>query len=92
MVESSGKIKIGFTYTNEFGSRYSSESEEQIFEDTGELAIIGEKLDIFLRQIGFIRKGNTVFMESITDDEIEVLYDALTKYRGEKAKEGSSNG
>ncbi len=81
MIESTGMIKIGFTFTNEFGYTFSSESQLEIFDGYDELTALGEQFDTFLRQIGYRRNGTTVFMESINDEEYDFLANALKEYR-----------
>lgn len=88
MNESTGKIKIGFTYVDEFGNTWSSESQESLSDEFGSLDIIGRQFDTFLRQVGYIRNGDTVFMESVTDEEYEVLHTALENYRNKTLNGG----
>lgn len=88
MNESTGKIKIGFTYVDEFGNTWSSESQESLSDEFGSLDIIGRQFDTFLRQAGYIRNGDTVFMDSVTDEECEVLHTALENYRNKNLNGG----
>lgn len=78
------KITIGFHYVNEFGDSYDSTSTLEVFTDLGdtELGVIGEQLNVFLSQIGYIRKGNNILMEDLDDDEYVAVTDFLDDYRG----------
>lgn len=77
------KIKIGFTHTDEFGNTYSASSEVEVFASLGEkeLEVIGEQLNIFLKQIGYVRHNDNILMEDLTDEELEALYDYLQELR-----------
>lgn len=77
------KIKIGFSYEDEFGNTYEASSKVEVFESLGEtdLYVIGEQLNIFLRQIGFVRQNDNILMEDITDDEFELLSNYLDELR-----------
>lgn len=77
------KIKIGFTHTDEFGNEYSASSEGEVFESLGEtkLDVIGTQFNVFLRQIGYIRRNDNILMEDLTEDELEALYDYLQELR-----------
>lgn len=83
------KLTIGFELTDEFGNHYKSESAAEIFESLGEtdLDFIGEQLNVFLKQCGYSRKNNYIFMEDITEDE----YIALDEYLSELRKETEPN-
>jgi len=85
-MEANSMITIGFTFTNEFGHTFEAKSTLEAYPDLGidELATIGEQLDAFLRQIGYARNGGMVFMESVTQDEMEYLGDCLDEYRDKK--------
>ena len=82
-------LTISFELTDEFGNHYKSESTSQIFESLGEndLDFIGEQLNIFLKQCGYSRKNDCIFMEDITEDE----YIALDEYLSELRKETEPN-
>ena len=55
-------INIKFELTNAEGCHYMAESEFEVFYDLGdtELSAIGEQLNAFLSQCGYIRKNNFV--------------------------------
>lgn len=80
------KLTIGFHLVDEFNNRYSQESSVEVFTDLGEtdLDVIGKQLNIFLKQCGYVRYNDNVFMEDITDEEYEALADYLEELREEK--------
>ena len=77
------RIKIGFTFTDRFGNEYSTTSNVEVFEPLGErdLDVIGELLNIFLRQIGYIRSRDCMLMEDLTEEEHDALLDYLDELR-----------
>jgi len=54
-----------------------------VFFDQGEneLTVIGRQLDAFLRQVTYVRRGDGVYMESMTEDEMEAVDWMLRDYR-----------
>lgn len=83
------KIKIGFSYEDEFGNTYEASSDIEIFKSLGEtnLDIIGERFNVFLKQIGFVRHNDNILMEDLTDDELELLSDYLDELRSKSEDE-----
>lgn len=77
------KVTLRFGWENQFGEQYSQESHFEVFTDLGETEIdcIGERLNVFLRQIGHIRNNDYIFMESVTEDELIALEDFLDSLR-----------
>lgn len=77
------KITVGFKYINEFKDRFESESEFAIIEGVGddELIEIGTQFNTFLRQVGYIRHNDLIFMEDVNDEEYDALQDFLDEYR-----------
>lgn len=77
------KIKIGFTHTDEFGNEYSASSDVEVFTSLGEeeLEVIGRQLNVFLKQIGYVRHNDNILMEDLSDEELEALYDYLQELR-----------
>lgn len=77
------KIKIGFTFTDRFGNEYSATSEVEMFDSLGysEVDAIGDKLNVFLRQLGYPRNNDNILMEDLTDEEHEALLDYLYEIR-----------
>lgn len=41
----------------------------------------------FLRQIGYIQRGDTILMDSLTENELEAVQDYLFEYRKERDEE-----
>lgn len=74
------KIRIRFEFTDEFGDEYASESYVSKT-DRRELEIIGEQLNSFLRQAGYVRNGDNILMESLTYKELEAVEEFLDEYR-----------
>lgn len=83
------KITIGFHFENEFGDSYDSTSKVEVYTDIGdtELSVIGEQLNAFLSQIGYIRKNLNIFMEDLSDEEYDAVADFLAEYRETKEQE-----
>lgn len=81
------KMTIGFTYKSPYGNEYHNESTVSMHQ-MSELETIGEQLNAFLTQIGFVREGGYILMEDLTEDEYDELYDHLYKIRGERSKDG----
>lgn len=80
------KITIGFSLENEHGDKYTSSSTVEIFYDLGdtELSVIGEQLNAFLNQCGYIRRNDNILMEDLTDEEYDALVDFLEDLREDK--------
>lgn len=87
------RIKIGFTLTDHFGNEYSATSNVEVFESLGErdLDVIGEQLNTFLRQIGYIRSRDCMLMEDLTEEEHDALLDYLDELRGSDKNGGEEN-
>lgn len=75
---SENEIKIRFELETALGGRYVQESQFEVFTDLGDTEVdcIGEQLNVFLKQAGYIRKNDYIFMEDVNEDE----YDALSNY------------
>lgn len=82
-MEDGAKITIGFKYINEFKDRFEAESEFDVIEEVGddELTEIGRQFNTFLRQAGYIRHNDLMFMEDISEEEYDALQDFLDEYR-----------
>ena len=80
------KFRIRFELTDEFGNDYRAESQVTVHYDCGEreLNIIGEQLNVFLKQCGYSRKNDFLFMEDITEEEYEALEEYLEEFRNNK--------
>lgn len=77
------KIRIRFELTDECGNNFVSESKVQVFTDLNEtdIDVIGEQLNVFLKQCGYNRGNDYIFMESLTEDEYYKLADYLDELR-----------
>lgn len=79
-------IKFSAKFTNEFGHKFKVSTKTETYTSMGEdeLRVIGNVMSDFLRQIGYIQKGNTILMDSLTEDELEAVQDYLFEYRKER--------
>lgn len=77
------RITIGFELRDENGNHYEASSSFAIYSDIGMDTIyeIGAQLNTFLRQAGYIRDNCYIFMEDVTEEELEALDDFLHQYR-----------
>lgn len=80
------KFRIKFELTDEFGNDYINESRVDVCYECGEreLDVIGEQLSVFLKQCGYFRKNDFIFMEDITEEEYEALAVYLDELRSGK--------
>ena len=79
-------IKFSAKFTNEFGHKFKVSTKTETYTSMGEdeLRVIGNVMSDFLRQIGYVQKGNTILMDSLTEDELEAVQDYLFEYRKER--------
>ena len=79
------KITIKFELTDECKCHFSSESTFEIFPIVGDdtLIEIGRMFRIFLLQAGYSLNNDFLFMESLTEEEYEVVSNFLQEYRKE---------
>ena len=83
----SKKITIGFTFENEFEDRFSASTTADTLGSFGEsdVGFIGRQLNTFLKQCGYLRDNEYIFMEDVTEEEMAALESYLTELRyGEK--------
>ena len=80
------KFRIKFELTDEFGNDYVNESRVDVCYEFGdrELDVIGKRLNVFLKQCGYVRKNDFIFMEDITEEEYESLVVYLDELRSGK--------
>ena len=80
---SDNKLTVGFSLEDESGNKYSATTSADVLVDLGytDIDFIGEQLNTFLKQCGYKRKNNYIFMESITEEEYDALSDYLNKFR-----------
>ena len=76
-------ITIGFRYTNEFGDSFSFTSISKVFAkcDEADIDFIGDQLNIFLKQCGYSRTNDHIFMADVTEEEQEALGEFLNQLR-----------
>ena len=77
------KFRIKFELTDEFGNDYINESCVDVCHEHGERAldVIGEQLNVFLKQCGYVRKNDLIFREDITEEEYNELIAFLDNLR-----------
>ena len=79
-------IKFSVKFTNEFGHKFKVSTKTETYPSMGEdeLRVIGDVLSDFLRQIGYSQRGDTILMDSLTENELEAVQDFLFEYRKER--------
>lgn len=84
-------IKFSAKFTNKFGHKFKVSTKTETYTSMGEdeLRVIGNVMSDFLRQIGYIQKGDTILMDSLTEDELEAVQDYLFEYRKEREEENA---
>lgn len=77
------KLTIDFRLVNELGDEFRSSSVSYVFEELGETQILfmGKQFNTFLKQCGYYRKNDYIFMEDVTEEELEALEDYLSELR-----------
>lgn len=87
MQEESSKVTISFHYVDTFRNTFDSSTTAEVFYSLGdsELDLIGRQLNIFLKQCGYFRDKDQIFMEAIDEDEYDAITSFLAEYR--KGKE-----
>ena len=85
-ISTEGKLTIGFRLQNECGDMFSQDSTLEVFDDLGDtdFDVIGDQLNCFLKQCGYYRPNDNIFMESLTDEEYDAVAEFLEKFREEK--------
>ena len=83
------KFRIRFELIDEFGNEYINDSKVSVCYECGEkeIDVIGEQFNVFLKQCGYVRHNDYIFMEDITEEE----YNALAIYLDELRKEKESD-
>ena len=81
-----GRIKIHLEVTNEYGSRYAVEAEMDADGDYASIYNqIGVQVNNLMKVAGYLSYDkDTVFMESVTDAEVELLDEYLWRIRNGK--------
>ena len=86
------KLTVKFELKDENGFTHTSSSEFQVYSELGEkiVDLTGQYLNTFLIQCGYPRRDN-IFMESLTDDELEAVAYFLEDYRLDKKNKEKNN-
>ena len=90
MVENQNKMTIGFILESECGDKFSATTTADVCRHLGDTDIdfIGEQLNAFLKQCGYIRENDYIFMEDVTEEECMALSDYLAELRLSKERGG----
>ena len=90
MVENQNKMTIGFILESERGDKFSATTTADVCRHLGDTDIdfIGEQLNAFLKQCGYIRENDYIFMEDVTEEECMALADYLAELRLSKERGG----
>lgn len=88
-MDDDSKITIKFELTDESENHFVQETTIEVFTSLGEtdIDVVGAQLNIFLKQCGYIRENDNIFMEDITDEEYDALADYLSELRKNKELE-----
>lgn len=65
------------------GNKYKAKSTFEVYEGSV-LDEIGEALNTFLKQAGYMRENSYILMNDVSLDELELLEEYLAKIRKEK--------
>ena len=77
------RISLSINYINPYGEKFTMSSEKDFFIDTrSELDEIGDFVNTFLSQAGFVRTGDTMYMGSVTEEEWDEIDKLIKKMRG----------
>lgn len=83
-VEKDTRIAIKLYFRNEFGSEYEMSETADTYPDLGEdtISMLARTINLFLRHIGYsVFDKDMVLLESITEDEYEILQSYLFELR-----------
>lgn len=77
------RVRIKFEATDQFGNSYVQENNVELHSDLGYCFTdeVGRLLNLFLKQMTFQRRNDCIFMEDVTENEMDALYDFLQEYR-----------
>lgn len=84
------RIAIRLYFRNEFGSEYEISQTANTYPDLGEdeISILARTINLFLRHIGYTGfDKDMVLLESITEEEYEMLQDYLFELRNGAAED-----
>lgn len=82
------QIVIKFELEHYIGESYKAESTLTISPEFGdtEIGLMGNQFNIFLKQCGYNRERDYLFMEDVTEEERDALSEFLEIYRAGKKR------
>lgn len=85
MADDAKRVTIGFELVDKNGYRYSARSSFKYFEEPV-INELGEMFNTFLKQAGYIRNNDYIFMEDVTEEERDAIADFLSDFRAAKER------
>lgn len=85
MNEKDARETIRLYYRNEFGSEYEMSRTAETYSEYGAdtISTFARMINLFLKQVGYVGYDkDMVFLESVTEDEYEMLLGYLQDMRG----------
>lgn len=85
-------VTIGFSYVDEYGNEFEQKSKVMVLESCGDTILeeMGDQLNSFLSQIGYIRTNNYMYMNDLTERELHLVERYVKKLRGEGTNKGDT--
>ena len=82
------QMVIKFELEHYMDESYKAESTLTIFPEFGdtEIGLMGDQFNIFLKQCGYNRQRDHLFMEDVTEEERDALSEFLETYRAGKKR------
>lgn len=92
-MEENEKMTIEFSHTDRHDNKYHLCTTAETYPDLGEtdLDFFGDQFNVFLRQCGYIRHHDHIFMSDVTEEEREALADFLEDLRSDNKAEGEAH-
>ena len=88
-------ITIEFRYVDEFANEYKASTTIDPLGEN-ELTLIGQQLNTFLRQVTYHRPNDYIYMEDLTEKELDLveqyIWELRTRDEHELRKDGASLG
>ena len=84
-------ITIGFRYIDEFNNEYEATTKIDPLGEN-ELMLIGQQLNSFLRQVTYHRPNDNIYMEDLTQEEVELVDEYVWKLRNHEEEDGATFG
>ncbi len=88
MEESRDKIRLRLEYENVWGSVYTMETKTSYYDEGDVLSFIGQQVNLLLKQAGYSRMDDYIFMEDVSYDERLALASYLWEMRNPEKGEG----